>query len=430
MKFSILPLLVCYSFAAAHGDAWTSFQNGGQLALDSKTLPTEWSPSEGIAWEASIEGYGQSSPVVFDERIYCTSCSGENKENLHVACFDAVTGKSRWQSDFHNSSPEENSNYVSRAAPTPVCDSDGVIALFEGGNVVALNGEGEVRWQRDLVADYGQIKARHGLGSSLEQNDQHVFVWIEREEDPYVLALEKASGETAWKSPGAGSTSWSSPRLVPVGDSTQLVLSAIGKLIGYDPASGERLWTFDSISGNSTPTPIPLGEGRFLIGATTGRGNSSGGKAHKSNGVIQILRGDDGKYHAKYLWQAERATSSFGSPLVVRGHAYFINRSGVIYCLDVESGQELYTKRTDGSAWATPIANGNHIYVFGKNGNTTIIEAGREFRKIATNALWQDQSNGERSPRTSGSVLYAASISGSDLILRTGNRLYKIGNGH
>lgn len=428
MKFTILVLLVCCSAVPVHGDEWSSFQNGGRLTSDSATLPTSWSSSEGIAWQVPIEGYGQSSPVVHEKHIYCTSCSGENKENLHITCFDSVTGQSRWRYDLQNSSPEKNSNYVSRSAPTPVCDVNGVIALFEGGNVVALGKAGELLWQRDLVADYGPIKARHGLGSSLEQNDEHVFVWIERAEDPYLLALEKASGETVWKSPGVGSTSWSSPRLVPVRGTNHLVLSAIGKLVGYDPASGDLLWSFDGIGGNSTPTPIPLGDGRFLIGATTGRGNSSRGKAIKSNGVIQIFQ-RDGKFQAKYLWQAKRATSSFSSPLVFRGHAYFVNQTGVVYCLDVETGRELYAKRTGGSAWATPIASGRHVYLFGKNGNTTIIEAGKEFRKIATNSLWQSESNETQVPGTSASVLYAASISDSNLLLRSGNRLYNVGSG-
>ena len=68
-----------------------------------------------------------------------------------------------------------------------------------------------------------------------------------------------------------------------MGDGHHLVLSGIKKLAGLDPESGKRLWDFDGISGNSTPTPCPMGNGRFLIGATTGRGESGGGKASDSN---------------------------------------------------------------------------------------------------------------------------------------------------
>ena len=118
----------------------------------------------------------------------------------------------------------------------------------------------------DLTQLHGDVKARHGLAASLEQNENHVFVWIERENDPYVLALDKETGETVWKSKGLGATSWASPRLVPVANGDHLVLSGSGKMAGLDPASGDHLWTFDKIGGNSTPTPVPLGDSRCRTG--------------------------------------------------------------------------------------------------------------------------------------------------------------------
>ena len=413
------------------GSDWSSFQNGGRTTA-AASLPTEWSPDEKVAWSVPIPGYGQSSPVVAGEKIYCTSVSGENKEGLHVTCFAADLGQQLWKYDLRNSSPEKNSSYVSRAAPTPVCDDTGVIAFFEGGNVVALDDSGKLRWQRDLVADYGPIKARHGLGASVEQSDSSVFVWVERQNEPYLLCLSKKSGETIWKVDGVGSTSWSSPRLVPVGASSHLVVSASGKLAGHDPASGRRLWSFDDISGNTTPTPVPLGDGRFLVGASAGRGESGGGKAAESNGVIEVTKSDDGSFTADYVWRAERATCSFGSPCAHNGNAYFVNRSGVVYCLDLQTGEELYAKRTKQSTWATPIGCGDHIYLFGRSGVTTVIESGPRFKLVAENALWkteQPAAEGDGSDgrmNFGGAVLYAAAIVDSGLLLRRGDRLDKV----
>ena len=226
----------------------------------------------------------------------------------------------------------------SRAAPTSIIDDDQITVLFEGGNLLSLDHQGNELWQRNLVEDFGEIKSRHGLSASLEQNRNTVFVWIERENDPYVLAVSKRDGADRWKVPGLGVTSWSSPRLVPLEQGAHLVLSGIGKLAGFDPASGEKLWEFDDISGNSTPTPVPVGDGRFLIGATTGRTGGSAGKAARSNGLMQISRDKDGKFAADFLWRCKRATSSFGSPLAHGGLAYFVNRQGVIYCVSLNDG--------------------------------------------------------------------------------------------
>lgn len=428
MKFSNCVWLSMIAFGLAvpqaSADSWSGFQNGGKLSTETEAAPRlKWSPEKGIAWEAPLAGYGQSSPVVQGDVIYVTSTAGKMKDNVYVQGFDRRSGKELWKYEAKNRTPQKNTNYVSRAAPSPVCDEAGVIAFFEGGNLVALTPQGKVRWERNLVADFGPITARHGLGSSLEQSADRVFVWVERSEKPYLLAVAKKDGKTLWKTDGVGATSWSTPRLVPVADSHHLVLSGSGMLWGVDPADGKVLWTFDGISNNTTPTPVPLGEGRFLVGATVGRGESGGGNASASNGVIQIRQSANSEFQADFAWQAERATSSFGSPLAHRGRAYFVNGSGVVYCLDLKTGKELYAKRTSGSIWATPVGVGDRVYLFGKDGITTVVEAGSEFEELATNPLWKSDTP---QSQFGGPVLYAAALVKSDLFLRRGNRLYKI----
>tara|TARA_R110002072_G_scaffold243821_2_gene403170 strand:+ start:198988 stop:200310 length:1323 start_codon:yes stop_codon:yes gene_type:complete len=422
----ILVALTAASLAEVSADDWKSFQNGGVPIASDAGYAAEWSPESGIAWQQPLAGYGQSTPVVMGNRIFVTSVSGDLKERLHVQAFDLKTGTALWKFDTKNSSPVKSTNYVSKAAPSPVCDGNGVIALFEGGNVVALTSDGARRWERDLVADYGSIESRHGLSSSLEQTEELVFVWIERSEEPYVLALSKKTGKTVWKANGLGVTSWSSPRLVPVGETHHLVLSGIGRISGLDPSTGKKLWEFDGISGNSTPTPVPLGSGRFLIGATVGRGESGGGKAAESNGVIQISGSPADGFKLDYVWRAKSATSSFGSPIAHNGLAWFVNREGILYCLDAKTGDQKFAQRTASSVWATPLLIGDRLYLFGKNGTTTILNASAEFDVLAENSLWETEHPGDQSESSGEPVLYAAVASDSTLVLRRGDRLFAI----
>ena len=422
----ILISLVAASLADVSAGDWRSFQNGGVPVVSDAGYAAEWSPESGITWQQPLAGYGQSTPVVMGDHIFVTSVSGDLKDNLHVQAFDLKTGAALWKFDAKNSSPVKSTSYVSKAAPTPVCDGHGVIALFEGGNVVALTSDGARRWDRDLVADYGSVVSRHGLSSSLEQTDELVFVWIERSEKPYVLALSKKTGETVWKTDGLGVTSWSSPRLVPVGKTYHLVLSGVGRIAGLDPSTGRKLWEFDGISGNSTPTPVPLSDGRFLIGATVGRSESGGGKAADSNGVIQISGSPADGFKADYVWRAQSATSSFGSPIAHNGLAWFVNREGILYCLDVRTGEEKYARRTASSIWSTPLVIGNRLYLFGKDGTTTVLNASADFDVQAENSLWSAEPADDQSESFGRPVLYAAAAADSTLILRRGDRLFAI----
>lgn len=415
-------LSVLFAVPASADENWPSFQNGGRLAFPRNAEPKKVS----VAWSVELPGYGQSSPVVWDGQVYVTSVRGDNKDVYQIAAYRFSDGAKLWQHDVPNASPQENSNYVSKAAPTPAADERGLIAFFEGGNLIALTHAGKVRWERNLVEEFGAIDARHGLGASIEQTENTAFVWVERKTDPYLLALDKSSGETLWKVPGLGATSWSSPRLVPVSDGHHLVLSGSGLLVGLDPATGERLWTFDGIAGNTTPTPVPLGTGRFVIGASGGRGDSGKGRAAESNGVIAMRQTDDGKWNAEYVWKAERATSSFGSPMSHSGNVYFVNRTGVLYCLDAESGKEHYAHRTADSIWATPIAWADRLWLFGKDGVITTIAPGDTFRSLGEiNVFSENKPNGEPegSAPSKGSTLYAAVLAGDALLIRSGKKL-------
>ncbi len=288
VALSLLGTFAAPACADDSTDGWGKFQNGGQCT-SSSPLPTQWGADpQAVAWQADLTGYGQSTPVVFDEKIFLTSTSGAMKEKFHVFAVGLGDGKPLWQVNFDNPTPEENNSYVSRAAPSPTVDADAVYALNEGGVLVSLDHAGQVRWQRNLVAEYGNIKARHGLASSLEQDAQHLYVWIERGEEPYRMSVDKATGANIWKVAGLGATTWGSPRLISVDDQLQLVCSASGKLVGFSPATGERLWELTDIVNNTSSTPIPAGNGRFFIGASDGRGETSSSNSTKAGGLVQI----------------------------------------------------------------------------------------------------------------------------------------------
>ncbi|MCA9037746.1 MAG: PQQ-binding-like beta-propeller repeat protein [Planctomycetaceae bacterium] len=428
----LLSLEVFARPALAH-DSWASFQNGGQVSLDT-TAPTAGTKPR---WTVELAGYGQSTPVVWHSHIYVTSIEGGNKDTCHVAAYSLTDGKQLWRHAISNATPHENNEYVSRAAPSPAADDAGVICLFEGGNLVALTHDGKIRWERNLVVDYGAIVARHGLAASVEQSADHVFIWMERSEEPYVVCLKKSSGETRWKVPGVGATSWASPRLVPVDGGQHLVLSASGSLMGLDPTDGSQLWKLEELTGNSTPTPMPLGDGKFLIGATVGRGESGSGRAAESNGMVQISRTADGIWKADYVWRARRATSSFASPIVHEGVALFVNREGVLYGLEAAAGDELFAKRLSGSSWATaiglcngsvlvPARDGKIDVVNGLKSDLTVttldpIPVAAKDKKDPVPAAGSPTNSGP--PGSKAPVLYAAVVVRDSLLLRQGDRL-------
>lgn len=415
---------LCGGNGVIAGD-WTHFQSGQCVPVAKSGLPVTWSPTEHVAWSADITGYGQSSPVTWQQHVYVTSVSGPNKEQSHITAFDLSSGKKLWQHDLASATQAESSNYISKAAPSPAVDAAGVYAFYEGGNLLSLTHDGQLRWERDLVKEFGEIKSRHGLSASLEQTADRLFVWVERQDAPYLLAVDKATGKDVWKVDGIGATSWASPRLIPVTGGQHLVLSGIGSVTGLDPETGKRLWKLEGINGNSTPTPVPVRENRFLVGATAGRGGDAG-TAAASNGLIEIQRSEDSTYRAEFVWRAKRATSSFGSPLYHGKLAYYVNATGVLFGLDVETGEEQFAQRIADSIWATPIALEDRLLFSGKGGTVSVVAPGPQFEKLAENTAWDVApvaANPAEGRGNGNPVLYAAVLVGDQLLLRSGSRL-------
>jgi outer membrane protein assembly factor BamB len=398
-------MVVLSSFSLANAENWTSFQGTSELGSRAQSLEKPFGAGWRVLYRTPTPGYGQSSPVVYDGNVYLTSIEGPQKEKGRIIALDLATGQQKWEHLFDTASGVTNSNIVSRAAPTPAVDRAGVIALFESGDVIALDHAGKVRWTRNLITEYGPIKTNHGIAASVEQQDDRVFVWVERSEDPYVLALNKTDGTNIWKSPGVGATSWASPHLVEVAkDEYHLVLSGSGKLMGLDPATGEQRWMTDNVKGNTSPTPFPLGNGQILVGATGGRGESSGGgasgKPSDFNGVVQISKDESGAWSAAYSWRSTRSTSSFGSPIVHGDCAYFVSARGDAFCHDAKTGKEHWMKSIGETIWATPIGCGDGVIFVGKGGHVTIIAAGDKFEKLAEYDLFPKKESPAEAPAT------------------------------
>lgn len=431
---SIATLSLAVAVTAAD---WPGFRGTGDSVAVAKNLPTEWSEKQNTAWTLELPGYGQSAPVVWKETAYVTCVAGDMRDKGFVVAVDVTTGKEKWRHTFEPTQKVKSSGTVSRAAPTPCTDTEGVYCFFEGGNLIALTHAGKVRWERSLVTDYGEIKGGHGLGGSPCQTADAVFVLVDHAGPCYLLAVEKATGKTRWKADREGKMSWSSPVVATVGKSEVVIASSNGSVIGYTTDGGKELWKVDGVVGNTIPSATLAGD-RVVIGAGASRG-AAPAKDAKSNFCLKLTDAG-GKPGYEVAWTAKAGLANYASPLVYEGYVYFVDSTGVLHCHDLKTGKEHYAERIDGPCWATPVAAGGRVYCFGKNGVTTVLKAGAEFEKVASNKLWAAQEKPKADPAKpseSGGggaggeygdpILYGVAAIDDAFLVRTGTTLYRIG---
>ncbi|MFL3656692.1 MAG: PQQ-binding-like beta-propeller repeat protein [Opitutales bacterium] len=361
-------------------DSWTSFRNEGTDKSAATNLPLKWAPKESISWQRELPGYGQSSPLLQDGVLYLTYVEGPKKEKSSIMACDPRTGNTLWKTAISTSSPDASYYAKSRSAPTPAIDDNGLYVFFEGGDLAALSHDGETKWQRSLTREYGDFKNGHGLGTSLAQKNDALVLLIDHSGPSYLLSIDKATGKNLWKTDRESRVSWTTPIIANIQGREQVVVSSNGSVDGYDLSNGKMLWTYEGISGNTIPSPSVVGNRIFV-----------GGQGKSAALCIDFPDANQlGEY--KILWQTANAGVHYASPLSHGNNIYMVDKLGAIHCVDKDTGETRFTKKSADICWTTPVAVDKYLYFFAKNGTTTVLKAGDTFNEVSANALWDTNS--------------------------------------
>src|SRR5688500_17918330 len=112
-----LTLAAAPGLLAGNWPQWRG-SNGNGLSAE-KNLPMKWSTNENVRWRAPLPERGNSSPVVWGDRVFVTQAvGGENRRT--IMCFDRKTGKLLWQSGVTYTEREQTQRDNPYCAATPV----------------------------------------------------------------------------------------------------------------------------------------------------------------------------------------------------------------------------------------------------------------------------------------------------------------------
>jgi outer membrane protein assembly factor BamB len=247
----------------------------------------------------------------------------------------------------------------------------------------------------------------------------------------YVVALDKGTGETVWKTDR--SAKWNDEaidkEMVKEGDwrkahSTPLIVSIEGNPVmcsvgakaayGYDPRSGKELWRVDHPAYSAAPRPV-FHDGHFIL--VTGF----------SQGAEMIAVKADGQGIVTYThvaWRIQKSFPKYSSPIVVDDLVYFAMDDSFVLCVEALTGAEVWRGRLGGKFRACPIYADGKLFFFSLEGETNVIEPGREFKVLATNRLATDGPLDD--PRRGPGFMASPAVVGKAIFLRTRHHLYRI----
>ncbi|MEM7584217.1 MAG: PQQ-binding-like beta-propeller repeat protein [Acidobacteriota bacterium] len=390
--------------------------------------PTTWSETENIRLKVEIPGRGLASPIVWGDRIFLLTAEPADatayeasqkaaadklekqewppsvepvKQAFMVLAVSRNDGRIVWRRTAVERVPHE-SHYLdaSWASASPVTDGERLFAHFGSNGLYSYDVTGKLRWSVDL----GDMTTRRGFGegSSPALHGDTLIVNWDHEGDSFIVALDADTGEQRWRRERPDEvTSWATPLVVEVGERTQVVVPATGRSRGYDLETGEELWSATGMTVNTIPTPVHRDGMVYLTSGYRGTVMQAISLA-KAKGPINDTEA--------MAWTFDRHTPYVPSPVLIEDRICFIKHlRNVFTCLDADSGEVIYTeKRLDGitNVYASPVVAGGRIYIFAKDGRSIVLDAGPEYKVLATNVL-DDPVNA--SPAVADSEIYVRS---------------------
>jgi outer membrane protein assembly factor BamB len=295
------------------------------------------------------------------------------------------------------------SHYIdsSWASASPVSDGEVLLAQFGSNGLFAYDLDGNELWRVDL----GDMRTRNGFGEGSSPaifGDTVVVNW-DHEDDSFIVALDRMTGEELWRTARPDEvSSWATPLVVAPDEhyrgKAQVIVPGTGKSRGYDLVTGKEIWRLGGMTVNAIPTPVYKDGTVYLMSGYAGQ-MLQAVDLTKAQGELE------GTEAVRFVHT--RHTPYVPSPLLYGSRLYFLKHfKNILTVLDADTGAVVYTeKRLPGisNVYASPVGADGRVYFLSRDGHAVVLADGDTFEVLAENDL---DDGFDASPALAGDTLY------------------------
>ena len=323
---------------SSEASSWPRFHGpkGDNISTESGLLE-KW-PEQGpkLLWTIQSIGLGFAGVTIADGRIYTAGDVGD----FNVITAIDIDGQILWQ--VRNGEAWTGSG-PGGARGTPTIDGNRLYHENAHDEVVCLDARtGEVIWDVNLNSEFQGRRGGYGRGESLWIDGDHVI--CSPGGPSAMVALDKRTGRTLWKSPSANEpASYVSP-IVVEHEGLRIILAMSEKsLIGASADNGDLLWQFEHYTPRyvaNCVTPI-FHDGHVFISGGYGKGS-----------VLLKIDVVGRKAAVEPVWRSEDLDNRHGGVILFNGYLYgasHLQNNAKWVCLDWKTGQMMYAERGVGA---------------------------------------------------------------------------------
>jgi len=423
---------------------WPSFRGANAAGNgDGQGVPTTWDidSGENVRWRTPIPGIANSSPVIWDDRVFVTTAiSGAGDETVRTGLYGDTTpvddlsehsfrvyalgkesGEILWERQLYQLEPlTKRHTKSSQANSTPAVDDEHVVVVFGTiGKVACLDHFGNMLWEKDLGGplDSGWFfdpSYQWGHGSSPIIYDDTVILQADQQRGSFLAAYDLDTGDELWRTERAEIPSWGTPTIYRGEPRDELITNA-KTIRSYDPRTGELLWWLTPNSELPVATPV-VGDG--LIYLSNRYPPIQRIYAVRPGGSGDISLADGETTNDWIVWSKTRSVSYLPTPILYGDIFYTQGDDGRLIAYGAYTGEVVYQARiggTGGAYVASPVIADGRIFFTSEECTVHVATTGPDYRDITSNDM--------------DDVCWATpAISDGLLVIRTLRYVYGIGS--
>ena len=276
------------------GVDWPSYRGIGASGIaEGYPTVTSWNTetNTNVRWKTPVAGLSHSSPVVWGDQVCVTTAvNGEAKPLLKVGlygdikpvedssvhqwkvlCYDAATGKPRWEQTAHQGVPKvKRHTKATQANTTLATDGEHLVALFGAEGMYVYDMKGKLLWKKDLgrldAGFFRAPEAQWGYASSPIIHAGRIIVQADVQKDSFLAAFDVKTGRELWRTPRADVPTFGTPAIYMSNGRAQIVVNGWKHIGGYDFETGKEVWKL--VGGGDIPVPTPVVAHNLILSPT------------------------------------------------------------------------------------------------------------------------------------------------------------------
>ena len=338
---------------------WTDFRGPARDGrYQQMPILTTW-PAGGLKplWKQPVGG-GYASFVVAHGRAFTIE---QRRSKEVVAAYDVATGRELWTHSWDGLFQEIMGGDGPRATPTWF---DGrVYALGAQGELQCLEDDtGRMLWRKNILEDTGAENLQWGMSGAPLIVDDAVIVQPGGPNGKSIAAYDRRTGERLWASE-SDQQAYSSPMLLTLADTRQVVVLTATRLFGLTPGKGELLWQFPWVTqmGINASQPLLVGNSRLFVSSSYGMGAA----------LIEITR-DKNTFGVREIWRNNRMKNRFTSSVLHEGFIYGLDEA-ILTCIEAATGDVKWKGGRYG--YGQIVLASGHIIVLSEDGGLALVRA-------------------------------------------------------